>query len=85
MGMVITTVITCDNEKCPGNDLDPSDLKQWISVMASIPGKSGGIPQQFLFCSSECLSVTAGDTEQEALTVPPEPVEEAKVEQQPTV
>ena len=52
-----TLKITCDNSACPGNDLDPKDRTGWLFATGEFYGEP---TQQFVFCSSACLSAAAG-------------------------
>jgi hypothetical protein len=58
--------VVCDNESCPGNDLDPHDLTGWIVVHSEVYGEPSA---QHVFCSSACVSEAAAATPPDAPTV----------------
>jgi len=59
-----TLNITCDNQACPGNDLDPADRTGWLFVTAEVYGQP---TNQHVFCSAGCVS-TATSASPELLT-----------------
>ena len=49
--------ISCDNEACPGNDLDPADRTGWTFVSTEVYGQP---TTQFVYCCPACAG-TVGD------------------------
>jgi hypothetical protein len=58
---VVETVvlnISCDNETCPGNALNPGDRAGWTFVNAEV---YGGPVVQYVYCCAGCAgSITGG-------------------------
>lgn len=52
-----TLAITCDNEACPGNALDPTDRTGWTFVNTEVYGQPG---TQFVYCCGMCAG-TVGE------------------------
>ena len=49
--------VVCDNENCPGNELDPADRKDWIFVTMEVYGEP--TMPQMVFCSfAPCAAST---------------------------
>lgn len=48
--------ITCDNSKCPGNDLKRTDRAGWLFITAEVYGES---ISSHVYCSAECASSDA--------------------------
>ena len=51
--------VVCDNDKCPGNNLDPGDRQEWIFVTMEIYGQP--TMEQQVFCSfAPCAAAHIG-------------------------
>lgn len=47
--------IVCDNDKCPGNDLDPKSRTGWLFVNSEVYGEP---TQSHVFCSTDCVGAS---------------------------
>jgi len=65
--------ITCDNARCPGNELDPAERTGWTFVTSEVYGKP---TQQHVYCSADCAAADAAEAflpKEEAGAMPIEP------------
>lgn len=51
-----TVSITCDNQACPGNDLDPADRVGWTFVTTEVYGQP---TEQHVYCCADCAGTVS--------------------------